>query len=398
MRALLIGESWGINELQFRHPFVGRSGQELARMGGESGLFPPLTVTCKHCHQRVQFAHCAHCGQFNAVGYLQMVKFWTETRNKGVGVTNVFHAHPEKDNEQLFFGGRLDDVCLDIPAYQVGSRKFYLKKSNRHHLESLYNEIRSLGPNILILLGNTAAWAVLGQTGIKNIRGTTTDTRFGIKALVTYHPAALRDWSLRPTIISDLKKASQESQTSFITRPKTWIHIDPTLEEIRDWFEQPAPRLACDIESGLVLFSDAEKARIKKKTPKSFNILARLISMVGFARSESQGLVIPFIRRREDDGTLESYWPDQSSEVRAWEWVQYGLSSGAELIFQNGMYDVNRLLCCGMRPKNMVHDTMLGWHARYPEMPKGLGYLDSILRNDSAWKTMYGNESLKRDD
>jgi hypothetical protein len=233
---------------------------------------------------------------------------------------------------------------------------------------------------------------------ISKIRGIVTNTRFGIKALPTYHPAALRDWSLRPNIVSDLKKAAQESQTTNITRPKSWILTHPTLEEIENWFKTKSSRLSCDIESGLALFSKTEITRMRKKSWKGFKILAGLISMVGFARSEDQALVIPFIKRREEDGLLESYWPEKHLEVRAWEWVQYGLSSGAELITQNGMYDYNRLLCCGMRPKNMVHDTMLRWHSMFPEMLKGLGYLDSILRNDSNWKTMYGSESLKRDD
>ena len=397
VRALLIGESWGVHEQQFKHPFVGRSGQELARMVGEAGLCPPLSVTCKNCHKTVPFGYCL-CGQFNAVNFLQMVKFWTQIRNQGVGVTNVFHEHPDKDNEQLFFGSRADDVCLDIPPYQVGSKRLYLLKSHLHHLLSLESEISSLSPNILIPLGNTACWAVLQQTKISTIRGTVQNTRFGIKALPTYHPAALRDWSLRPTIVSDLKKAAQESYSSLISRPRTWILTNPTLDEIENWFTIPAPRLSCDIESGTVLFSKTEINSLKKHSPKAYNILVRLISMVGFARSENQGLVIPFMTRDEGTGLLSSFWPEKYLEVRAWEWVQHGLSTGAELVFQNGMYDINRLLCCGMRPKNMVHDTMLLSHALFPEMPKGLGYLDSIYRNDSPWKNQYGNESLKRDD
>ncbi len=397
MRALLIGESWGVNEAQYKHPFVGRSGQELARMVGESGLCSPFIVECRHCHQRTPFGYCP-CGTFNPVNFLQMVKFWTQAKNQGVAVTNVFHERPHKDNEQLFFGGRLDDVCLDIPPYVVGAKKLYLLKAFRHHLDNLHEEITSLSPNILIPLGNTACWAVLQQTKISTIRGTVQNTRFGIKALPTYHPAALRDWSLRPTIVSDLKKAAHESRSSGITRPPTWILTNPTLDEIESWFKVPAYRFSCDIESGTVLFSKTELQRMKKQTPKSYNILTRQISMVGFARSEDQGLVIPFMKRDETSGELSSFWPDQWHEVRAWDWIEYGLSTGAELVFQNGMYDVNRLLCCGICPRNCTHDTMLLHHALYPEMPKGLGYLDSIYRNDSPWKTMYGSESLKRDD
>lgn len=398
MRALLIGESWGINELHYKHPFVGRSGQELARMVGEAGLCPKLMVECRNCKKQVPFGYC-QCGQFNAVNFLQMVRFWAQTKNAGVGVANVFNAHPEKDNEQLFFGNKsTDDVCLDIPPFKIGSRNLYLLEENRYHLENLDNEIRTLQPNILIPLGNTACWAVLQRTMISKIRGTVTGTRFGIKAVPTYHPAALRDWTLRPTIVADLKKAAGESSSSLITRPKTWIFTNPGLEDIENWFTEPTARYSCDIESGLVLFSKAEVGNMRKRNPKAFNIMARLISMVGFARSEDQGLVIPFMYR-DESGTLRNYWSEKWQEVRAWEWVQHGLGgTGAELVFQNGMYDINRLLCAGMRPRKMAHDTMLYHHAILPEMPKSLGFLDSIHRNDSPWKMMYGNESLKRDD
>ena len=366
-------------------------------MCGEAGLIQPLEITCKYCHQQGTFGYC-QCGNFNPVTFLEMVRFWSRTRGAGVGVANVFNAHPDKDNEQLFFGSRADDVCLDLPALQAGSKRLFLLKENRHHLEALEEEIRVERPNILVLLGNTACWAILGQTGITKIRGTVQNTRLNTKALPTFHPAALRDWGLRPTIVADLKKAQSESHYGLITRPKNWLQTYPTLDEIEVWFSAPAARYSCDIESGSALFSKSELNRMRKHTPKSYNTLVQQISMVGFAKSEEQGLVIPFITRNETNGTLENYWPDQWHEVRAWEWVQFGLSSGAELIFQNGMYDINRLLHAGMRPRNMAHDTMLLHHALFPEMPKGLGYLDSIYRNDSPWKTQFQSESLKRDD
>src|SRR6266478_3377282 len=153
VKALLIGESWGVNEQQYRHPFIGYSGQELARMCGESKLCPALEIICKHCHRKGVFGYCA-CGKFNPTNFLEMIKFWARARNSGVGVTNVFHEHPDKDNEQLFFGSRTVDICLDIPPFQTGNKKLYLLKSSRHHLEALEEEISTLAPNILIPLGN----------------------------------------------------------------------------------------------------------------------------------------------------------------------------------------------------------------------------------------------------
>lgn len=422
-KALLIGEAWGRNEDDFKHAFIGQSGQELARMGGEADLFPPLLRQCKYCQKLVSFGRCENCGVFNGVSFLEMVHFWTKVRNHGIAVSNVFDRRPgiigenvsestrnlprEKqdlilNNIELLFGNKTEpESDLSFGPYRRGSKMFYVLKQHSHHVQRLYDEIETLRPNILVLLGNTACWAVLGQVKISDLRGTVQDTKFGIKAIPTYHPAALRDWSLRPIIVSDLKKSTKESQTPHLSRNKLWLEAqNSTLTDIENWFKTPTHRYSCDIESGFVLFSKTELEQMKKYAPKARSILAQLISMVGFARSEDQGLIIQFITRDETNGKLVSYWPTQSHEVEAWQWVQHGLSTGAELVFQNGMYDVNRLLCSGIRPRNMIHDTMLRSHSMWAEMRKGLGFLNSLWGDYSAWKTMYGKgmESLKRDD
>lgn len=400
VKAFIIGEARGKNEEAFRHGFVGTSGQELARMVGEAGLCPSLKVKCKYCDQQVVFGRCDLCGTFNGVNPLEMIRFWAIARNHGLGITNVFHEHPDQDNIELFFGSKADpDVDQSLPPYKRGSKNFYVKQQYRHWLDDLWQEIDELKPNILIPMGNTACWAVFGRSKISDLRGTITYSVMppGIKSLPTYHPAALRAWDLRPIIVSDLKKAQSESYGQTFIRDKRWILTDPTLEEIEKWFSVSTPRFSVDIESAFIHFSKAELGALKKHAPKLRQILAALISMVGFGRNESQALVIPFTQRSGDD--LLPYWPHEWQEVRAWQWVQHGLSTGAELVFQNGLYDVNRLLHYGMRPKNMRHDTMLLHHSMFPEMLKSLGFQASIYSNSIAWKTMYGQgETLKRDD
>jgi uracil-DNA glycosylase len=396
LKAVLIGEARGSQEELIGYGFVGTSGQELARMGGEAGLFPPFEIPCRYCHKLVTFGRCEHCGVFNKVSNADMVNFWQKTREESkVAITNVFHVHPVKDNIELFFGHKGDDVCLELPPYRRGSSNFYVLKSHEHFVHRLHEELESLSPNVVIPLGNTACWATLAASGIKNIRGTvrTTISPPGLKALPTYHPAALRDWSLRGTIVADLKKAARESVASHISREPRWIWINPSLAEIKAWFATPCARYACDIESGQALFTRSE---LKNMTPGQRYFLASQISMVGFANLSDTALVIPFMTR--DNPTL-NYWTTEAEEVEAWGWVQYGLSSGAELVFQNGLYDINRLLCYGMRPKNAIHDTMLLHHSHYPEMLKGLGYLGSLYTNDISWKEMFGRgDTLKRDE
>src|SRR5215469_3272133 len=265
MKALLIGEARGSQEDLIKHGFVGTSGQELARMCGEASLCKPFIVPCRFCHKQVTFGRCPECGVFNKVSNLDMVRFWAKTKEESeIGITNVFHEHPVKDNIELFFGRKSsgDDICLDLPPYKRGSSNFYVLKQYRHYVEALWAEIESLRPNLLIPLGNTACWAVFAQSGINKLRGTIriTISPSGYKALPTYHPAAmLRSWDMRNTIVADLTKAAKESCSEAITRPKRWIYDKATLDEIKQFFSKPCPRYSCDIESGHALFTDEEK-------------------------------------------------------------------------------------------------------------------------------------------
>jgi len=68
----------------------------------------------------------------------------------------------------------------------------------------LMAQIDILKPDIVCLMGNVAAGAVLGMSGIASLRGQILHDRF----LVTYHPAAvLRNINRMGDFVSDLKKA-----------------------------------------------------------------------------------------------------------------------------------------------------------------------------------------------
>ena len=68
----------------------------------------------------------------------------------------------------------------------------------------LMAQIDILKPDIVCLMGNVAAGAVLGMSGIASLRGQILHDRF----LVTYHPAAvLRNINRMGDFVSDLKNA-----------------------------------------------------------------------------------------------------------------------------------------------------------------------------------------------
>lgn len=334
-KIVFVGEAFGEDEDLVKLPFQGKAGQELNRMLSEAGL-----------------------------------------ARRDVLCTNVFNLRPPANNIELFCDKKLEvgGKNYTLPPLSPGK---YVRPEYLPQRERLLTELRELKPNLIVALGNTACWAILGQTGIGAIRGAVTESPFG-KVLPTYHPAGvLRNWAWRPIVVADLMKAAREQHFPEIRRPERYVLIDPTLEEIFLWYHTHA-------EQAKALSVDIETKRGQ-------------IEMVGFAANEKHSIVIPFIDPRKEG---RNYWPTEAEEVVAWDWVQKYLSLPQPKIFQNGLYDLQYLLRDGFRPRNCTEDTMLLAHSLYPEMPKGLGFLGSIHTNEAAWKLMRGkgHDEFKRDE
>lgn len=333
----LVGEAFGEQEDLVKRPFIGQSGQELRRMLKEADIDP---------------AQCF--------------------------MTNVFAFRPPSNNIDLLCGSR-SDVGKDyaFPAIKAGK---YIRPEFLAELPRLIEELEAVQPNLIVALGNVACWALLGSSGIGKIRGTITPsqgdwTGNAIKVLPTYHPSAvLRLWSYRPIVIADFMKAKREALFPEIRRPQRWVLVNPTLREIDEWTERyaiTAPRLSIDIETA-----------------------RKQISMIGFANSPSNAIVIPFFNRK-----FENYWPTLHDELCARRGVQRLLLLACEKLFQNGLYDMQYLLREGFKLRNVLQDAMLLHHSLFPELQKGLGFMGSIYTSEPAWKLMRGkSEELKADE
>ena len=330
---MLIGEAWGADEERRREPFVGTSGQELTRM------LKDAEINRSDCY-----------------------------------LTNVFNLRPEHNDLSTLCGS---DRSLGLPPLTKGK---YLSPLYSGELDRLFAEIRSVGPNICVCLGNTPTWALLRSSGIRKIRGTVGWSDVGgVKCLSTYHPAAvIRDWTLRAVTVLDLRKARRESEFPEIRRPHRLIYIEPSLEDLEDFYQEyliGAPRIAFDIET----FQDQ-------------------ITCIGFAPSSRIAIVVPFVDPRCSGS---SYWSSTDVEVAAWRWVSRVLSLPCPKAAHNGLYDIHFLWrSYGIDVTNFEDDTMLLHHALQPESEKSLGYLGSIYTDEASWKMMRarGKTTIKQDE
>lgn len=350
----IVGEAFGRQEEIYGRPFVGAAGDELNRLLADAGILPG-----------------------NAPDPYR-------ARQDAVYLTNVFNFRPpSEDNSILSLCTKkkgLPNGGKDYPLPAI-TNGYYIKPEYLGELDRLRGELESVGPNIVIAVGNTPLWALTGKVGIDKYRGAVTESTLipGLKVIATYHPASLfRVWNRRSMLVMDLIKARQESETPSIIRKPRLVWLDPTLDDLDTFWHdhlKDAPLIAFDIEN-----------------PKE------IISCISFAPSDTLSIVVPF---EDDRKPANSYWPTRADERAAWLWCKRVLESPIPKLAQNGLYDMSHLAAAGIFVRNYEHDTMLLHHALQPEERKGLGTLGSLYANESAWKEdgsfRSSKKTIKRD-
>lgn len=334
----LIGEAYGESEEIAKKPFIGAAGQELDRQLGDAG------ISRDECF-----------------------------------VTNVFNLRPMGNSiETLCAKAKQPDVLRGTKPLVKG---LYLKSEYAGELTRLFDELSALRPNICVLLGNTAAWALLGTGAISKIRGTCSYSPVlpTLKVLPTYHPASIfHQYENRHVAVLDLMKAKRESEFPELRRPVREIWTDPDLSDLEVFYEEylkDAKRIALDVETAI-----------------------GQVTCISFAPSIDRVIVVPFLDHRFPGS---HYWKSAADEVKAWEWVRRVLNLPAEKVGQNILYDTQYLWQAhGLPIRNLAHDTMLLHHSMHPESPKSLGFLGSIYTNEIAWKPMRprGKHAERRED
>ncbi len=132
-RLAIVGEAPGRQEAERGRPFVGQAGQLLDELLVEAGI-----------------------------------------DRSEVYVTNVVKVRPTKES-----GGRISNRPPRVGEVREG-------------LEILEPELGLIKPSVLVLLGGTPAKALIEKSfTLRSGRGQLLDSRLGIPALTTYHPAYL---------------------------------------------------------------------------------------------------------------------------------------------------------------------------------------------------------------
>lgn len=251
-------------------------------------------------------------------------------------------------------------------------------------VETLQATLRRLQPNLVVALGNEAAWAcvadwpsrhgrgIMAAADIERRRGYLWEGRHGGKVLTTLHPSAvMRDASGISEMLftHDIERAFKEAEHARLVRPQRRVVIVDSVAGVAAAVIaiKAAPLVACDIE-----ITEGPEHRC---------------ACVGFAVSTSVAYVFTPATLRYAFELLES------PELRT--------------VWQNGQFDLHFLLTRhDVRVAGPIDDTIVAWHALWPELAgkaqdkasgerkrggakrthKGLAFLASLYSNVAWWK------------
>lgn len=314
----IIGEAWGENEAKdaAHRPFIGPSGNLLSEMLADSGFVRD---------------DCFLCNVVNAQPPGNKIEslFFNKTQAKERGLSPILGRYP-------------NDVV-------------------RSGLEHLARRLSEHHPKLIIALGNTPLWAITGKMGIMKWRGSQLQNE-NYTLVPTIHPAAvLRQWSLRPIVVHDLRRAKGilEGRSS---QPKWNFHVQPAYTQVCDFLR----RVLAHRREGGEIAVDIETR-------------GGQIACVGIALSTSEAMCIPFMCLRDREG----YWSlnEEFSIITLLREVLClaNLDEAAgPVCFQNGAYDL-QYFCrqWGFLP-DCTDDTMLMQHTVFPGLPKRLDFLASM--------------------
>lgn len=220
-------------------------------------------------------------------------------------------------------------------------------------LAALMQDINEIRPNVVVPMGNYALWAMRQHMDIMRWRGSIIPSKvFQVKCVPTIHPAALL-WSnveeggsglykYRPVIIWDLERVRHESTFPDIRLRKRTYLVEPTgaaREEALDRLRN-AKKITFDCE-GL------------------YNRIG--LKCISFSDYDPEWSVC--------------FWNTGSQAMALFGEL---LETGVPKVGQNLMYDATLLDQLGIHVGNVAHDTMLGQHVIFPDLPKGLDFLASV--------------------
>lgn len=322
---VIIGEAPGEEEELQGKPFVGTSGKLLDKLLMEAGMQRRDCYVTNVCKYRPP---------------ANKIEAWI-TDKKKIGLENDWPLAQGR-----YFSSVVEDGLSELPQ-----------------------EILEREPKVIVGLGNVALWAMTGEWGITDWRGSEmfwrvpdVVTEKPIPFVPTLHPASvLRNWPTRPFVAHDLKqRVALRLRDGFVT-PAFNFNIAPTLEQLVRQLDAISGDVAVDVETS-----------------------RGQIACVGIAWGSRDALCIPFVH---DTG---AYWNSLDRQIVLSALHAFLTRKDISIIGQNFSYDASYFDDNFGYIPAVAFDTYIAQSVLLPSLPRGLGFLSSMY---CAWHSFWKDDA-----
>ena len=325
-KILIVGDIPTEQDLLKQEPFIGGGGYELSKILQEAGTFRE---------------HCA-------------MTLVMSDRVKGNAIENIV-ATKKKDitgAHRLYRGKHVLQSVID-------------------GVEELEATIRRVKPNVVVPVGNLALWALTGEWGVNNWRSSIMESTLvpGVKVIPTLPPSRVMvQWSTRPLVVHDLKRAVRESAFPEVIRADYSLVIRPDYDTAVSKLQWLIDQAEAPRESKMILGGDIETR-------------AGHIACIAFAWSKTEAICIPLMCQHNKEG----YWPAEQEAVLVGMMIR--LMRAVRIRGQNWNYDAQYIYRWWHFLCPDVEDTMIQQHSCFSNLDKNLAFLSSMYCEDHLyWK------------
>lgn len=255
-------------------------------------------------------------------------------------------------------------TCLHYmePEKKSPTKPQFLKFIANHSrgIEELKEEIDFIKPNVIITVGEWPLQLLTDCNGVNRFQGSILPlvAQFdnpNIKVIPVQHPRDIyKMYQVFYYTPVYLKRAYSFKDNQDPYLEKLHIQIVQDYNTLKNYFRdnKRSPFLVADIET-----------------------FYNLISCIGISLSDNTAVVVPFLE--------ENPTPDELGEMC--KLIQHGFEF-FPYVNQNAAFDQTKLENAGWKIPHVLGDTMLNASVLYPELPKNLGFINSLYNNIPYFK------------
>ncbi len=288
----------------------------------------------------------------------------------------------------------VQNVYKDVPdpLMKKGNQILWVLNPEKREAvrESFEKRIKIVKPS-LIVVADTAVLGVIDPTGsVEKCRGGLYDWN-GIPVLVTYPITALHQ-KIDQNFLAD-SDGELVNEQPYRVSSGGWI-LNRDWEKIARIYHGK-PRKLPEFEWSVIRTRE-DMAAAEKFMSESVALSTDIetgchppqITCTGFGALHKSGafraFIIPYYDPTQEGGV---FWQDEDDHLAAWELQRRVLESDIPKIMQHGAYDCSYFIRDRTPANSFILDSMMMWWSIFPELPKTLDFIASILLdNYRYWK------------